>query len=278
MKLLDGKIVKEDILLKLEDKLKELDEKIGLAVIQVGDNTASNVYIRQKSKMAENLGYNFNHIKLDSNTREEDIINVIDKLNNDDNIDGILLQLPIPSNLNSKRIINTINPDKDVDGLTDINIGRLVSNSEGLYPCTPSGIMSLLDYYNIEVEGKNIVIVGRSILVGKPLFNMMENRGGTATLCHSKTNNLEFYTKNADILVVAVGKPNFIKKEMVKEGSIIIDVGINRREDNTLCGDVDFDNIKDKVSYITPVPGGVGQMTIAYLAINTYKAHMLRKK
>ena len=138
--------------------------------------------------------------------------------------------------------------------------------------------MSLLDYYNIEVEGKNIVIVGRSILVGKPLFNMMENRGGTATLCHSKTNNLEFYTKNADILVVAVGKPNFIKKEMVKEGSIIIDVGINRREDNTLCGDVDFDNIKDKVSYITPVPGGVGQMTIAHLAINTYKAHMLRKK
>ena len=228
--------------------------------------------------MAENLGYNFNHIKLDSNTREEDIINVIDKLNNDDNIDGILLQLPIPSNLNSKRIINTINPDKDVDGLTDINIGRLVSNSEGLYPCTPSGIMSLLDYYNIEVEGKNIVIVGRSILVGKPLFNMMENRGGTTTLCHSKTNNLEFYTKNADILVVAVGKPNFIKKDMVKEGSIIIDVGINRREDNTLCGDVDFDNIKDKVSYITPVPGGVGQMTIAHLAINTYKAHMLRKK
>ena len=144
MKLLDGKIVKEDILLKLDNKIKELDEKIGLAVIQVGDNSASNVYIRQKRKMAENLGYNFNHIKLDSNIREEEIINVIDKLNNDDNIDGILLQLPIPSNLNSKRIINTINPDKDVDGLTDINIGRLVSNSEGLYPCTPSGIMSLL--------------------------------------------------------------------------------------------------------------------------------------
>ena len=185
--------------------------------------------------------------------------------------------MPIPKSLDTKRIQNAIMPDKDVDGLTDINMGKLVHNRESLVPCTPIGIIDLLDYYNIPIEGKNVVIIGRSDLVGKPMATLMTNRNATVTLCHSKTSNLEFYTKSADILVAAIGIPKYIKKNMVKEGAVIIDVGINRMEDNSLCGDVDFDNVKDKVSYITPVPGGVGQMTVAELAVNTYKAHILRK-
>ena len=277
MKLLDGKEVKLKILEDLKQKLLNLNEKLGLVVIQIGNDPASDVYVRQKKKMAEDLGYNFNHINLDENVNEDEILAIIDKLNNDDMVDGILVQMPIPSALNVKRIQNAILPYKDVDGLTDINIGKLVHNEDSLVACTPMGIIDLLDYYNIDIEGKNVVIIGRSDLVGKPLASLMINRNATVTLCHSKTINLDFYTKNADILVVAIGKPNFIKKDNVKEGVIIIDVGINRMTNGMLCGDVDFDNVKDKASYITPVPGGVGQMTVAELALNTYKAHMLRK-
>ena len=193
-------------------------------------------------------------------------------------VDGILMQLPIPKRFNVKKIQNAILPYKDVDGLTDVNMGRLFHNEDSLVPCTPMGIIDLLDYYNIDIEGKNVVIIGRSDLVGKPLASLMINRNATVTLCHSKTINLDFYTKNADILVVAIGKPNFIKRDSVKDGAVIIDVGINRMANGMLCGDVDFDDVKDKVSYITPVPGGVGQMTVAELALNTYKAHILRKK
>lgn len=275
--LLDGKEVKLKVLKELKEKLSLLDEKLGLVVIQVGDDPASNVYVRQKNKMAENLGYNFNHIKLESNITEEELLNIIEELNNNDLVDGILVQMPIPKTLNAKKIQNAILPDKDVDGLTDINMGKIVHNRKALAPCTPMGIIDLLDYYNISIEGKNVVIIGRSDLVGKPMATLMTNRNATVTLCHSKTKNLEFYTKNADILVAAIGIPKYIKKEMIKEGAVIIDVGINRLEDNTLCGDVDFDNVKDKASYITPVPGGVGQMTVAELALNTYKAHVLRK-
>lgn len=277
MILLDGKKIKQKILEDLKIKLLELNEKLGLAVIQVGDDPASDVYVRQKKKMAEDLGYNFNHINLDENVNEDEILAIIDKLNNDDMVDGILVQMPIPSTLNVKRIQNAILPYKDVDGLTDINIGKLVHNEDSLVACTPMGIIDLLDYYNIDIEGKNVVIIGRSDLVGKPLASLMINRNATVTLCHSKTINLDFYTKNADILVVAIGKPNFIKRDSVKDGAVIIDVGINRMANGMLCGDVDFDDVKDKVSYITPVPGGVGQMTVAELALNTYKAHMLRK-
>lgn len=277
MKLLDGKEVKLKILEDLKQKLLILNEKLGLVVIQIGNDPASDVYVRQKKKMAEDLGYNFNHINLDENVNEDEILAIIDKLNNDDMVDGILVQMPIPSTLNVKRIQNAILPYKDVDGLTDINIGKLVHNEDSLVACTPMGIIDLLDYYNIDIEGKNVVIIGRSDLVGKPLASLMINRNATVTLCHSKTINLDFYTKNADILVVAIGKPNFIKRDSVKEGAVIIDVGINRMANGMLCGDVDFDDVKDKVSYITPVPGGVGQMTVAELALNTYKAHMLRK-
>ena len=278
MELLDGKVVKAKLLEDLKDKINKLDTKLGLTVIQVGEDPASSVYVRQKNKMAENLGFNFNHIKLDENIKEEDLLNIIEKLNKDDNVDGILVQMPIPNHLNAKKVQNAILPCKDVDGLTDINMGRLNHNIDSLVPCTPMGIIDLLKYYNIDISGKNVVIIGRSDLVGKPLASLMTNNDATVTLCHSKTKNLSFYTKNADILVVAIGRVNFIKKEDVKDGAIIVDVGINRMEDGKLCGDVLFEEVKDKASYISPVPGGVGQMTVAELGYNTYKAHIIRMK
>lgn len=278
MELLDGKVVKAKLLEDLKDKINKLDTKLGLTVIQVGEDPASSVYVRQKNKMAENLGFNFNHIKLDENIKEEELLNIIEKLNKDDNVDGILVQMPIPNHLNAKKVQNAILPCKDVDGLTDINMGKLSHNIDSLVPCTPMGIIDLLKYYNIDISGKNVVIIGRSDLVGKPLASLMTNNDATVTLCHSKTKNLSFYTKNADILVVAIGRANFIKKEDVKDGAIIVDVGINRMEDGKLCGDVLFEEVKDKASYISPVPGGVGQMTVAELGYNTYKAHIVRMK
>lgn len=278
MELLDGKVVKAKLLEDLKDKINKLDTKLGLTVIQVGEDPASSVYVRQKNKMAENLGFNFNHIKLDENIKEEELLNIIEKLNKDDNVDGILVQMPIPNHLNAKKVQNAILPCKDVDGLTDINMGRLSHNIDSLVPCTPMGIIDLLKYYNIDISGKNVVIIGRSDLVGKPLASLMTNNDATVTLCHSKTKNLSFYTKNADILVVAIGRANFIKKEDVKDGAVIVDVGINRMEDGKLCGDVLFEEVKDKASYISPVPGGVGQMTVAELGYNTYKAHIIRMK
>ena len=278
MELLDGKVVKAKLLEDLKDKINKLDTKLGLTVIQVGEDPASSVYVRQKNKMAENLGFNFNHIKLDENIKEEDLLNIIEKLNKDDNVDGILVQMPIPNHLNAKKVQNAILPCKDVDGLTDINMGRLSHNIDSLVPCTPMGIIDLLKYYNIDISGKNVVIIGRSDLVGKPLASLMTNNDATVTLCHSKTKNLSFYTKNADILVVAIGRANFIKKEDVKDGAVIVDIGINRMEDGKLCGDVLFEEVKDKASYISPVPGGVGQMTVAELGYNTYKAHIIRMK
>lgn len=277
MMLLSGKEVKLELLEELKSKLVELDRELGLTVIQVGDDAASGVYVRQKYKMATSLGYRFNHIKLDDDISEEELLEIIDKLNNDVLVDGILVQMPIPKRLDAKRIQNAILPDKDVDGLTDINMGKLSHNDFALVSCTPMGIIDLLKYYNIPIVGKNVVIVGRSLLVGRPLASLMVNNDATVTLCHSKTENLSFYTRNADILVVAIGIPKFITKDMIKEGAIIIDVGINRLDDNSLCGDVDFDDVKDKAFAITPVPGGVGQMTVAELAVNTYKAHILRK-
>lgn len=278
MNLLNGKEVKLTILKELKEKLESLNERLGLAVIQIGDDPASSVYVRQKENMARNLNYFFKHIKLAENTAEEEVISLIKELNNDDQIDGILVQMPMPSHLDSKRIQNMIDPLKDVDGLTDINIGRLISGTDCLTPCTPTGIIDLLKYYNIELAGKKVTIVGRSLLVGKPLASMMTNHNATVILCHSKTANLHEHASSADILVSAVGKPKIFKKEDIKDNAVVIDVGINRMEDGSLCGDVDFDDVKDKTSYITPVPGGVGQMTVAELGVNTYKAHILRRR
>ncbi len=278
MELLDGKVVKQKVLEEVKELVSNLERPLGLAVVQVGDDEASKVYVRQKEKMAGDLGFDFRHVKLPENVTEEELLKVIDELNLDENVDGILVQMPVPKQINSKVIQNRILPCKDVDGLTDINSGCLVHDKDSLVPCTPQGIVDLLKYYNIPIESKNVTIVGRSDLVGKPLASLMTNNNATVSLCHSKTKNLEFYTSNADILVVAVGKAKLIKEDAVKEGAVIVDVGINRQADGKLCGDVDFDSVKDKVSYITPVPGGVGQMTVAELAKNTYKAYTLRKK
>lgn len=278
MQILDGKEVKRIKLEELKNEVLKLDRPLGLTVIQVGDDSASNIYVKQKSKMASNLGFNFNYIKLEEDVREEDILKIIDDLNRDNNVDGILVQMPLPEHLNSRVIQNAISPLKDVDGLTDINMGMLVHKKNCLIPCTPLGVMELLKYYNIDVAGKNVAIVGRSDLVGRPMAEVMINSDATVTLCHSKTNNLKDITKNADILVVAVGKAKLITSDMVKDGVVVVDVGINRLEDGSLCGDVDFDGVSSKCSYITPVPGGVGQMTVLELGYNTYKAYLLRQE
>ena len=277
MNRLDGKEVRKSILDNLKKELNSIDKTLGLAVIQIGNDDASNVYIKQKEKMTRELGYYFKHYKLDNDVEENTVLALIDNLNNDDSIDGILVQMPIPNHLDSNIIQNRIDHNKDVDGLTDINAGKLVHNKACLIPCTPLGIVEILKYYNINIDGANIVVVGRSNLVGKPISNLLTNYNATVTVCHSHTKNLADYTKNADILIVAVGKANFITKDMVKNNSIIIDVGINRI-DNKLCGDVDYNEVINKVKYITPVPGGVGQMTVAMLGYNILKAYKLKKE
>ena len=277
MVLLNGKELRKIKLKELKEKVETLNELIGLAVVQVGNDEASNVYIGQKEKLANSLGYYFVHKNFDENITNEELLNEIDKLNKNDQIDGIIVQMPLPKQIDSINAVNRIDENKDVDGLGFINAGKLMHGKESLVSCTPKGIIDLLDYYDIPIEGKHVVIVGRSILVGKPLSNLFTNRNATVTLCHSKTIDLQKYTKEADILVAAVGKKHFITENMVKEGAVVIDVGINR-EDNKLYGDVDFDNVSQKASFITPVPGGVGPMTVYELMDNTYKAHMLRKK
>ena len=278
LQILDGKEVKRIKLEELKNEVLKLDRPLGLTVILVGDDSASNIYVKQKSKMANNLEFNFNHIKLEENVTEEEVLKIINSLNRDNCVDGILVQMPLPEHLNSRIIQNTISPLKDVDGLTDINMGMLVHKKNCLVPCTPLGVMELLKYYNIDVAGKNVVIVGRSDIVGRPMAEVMINNDATVTLCHSKTKNLKDITKNADVLVVAVGKAKLITSDMVKDGVVVVDVGINRLEDGSLCGDVDFDGVSSKCSYITPVPGGVGQMTVLELGYNTYEAYLLRQE
>lgn len=274
--LLDGKVVKQHIMDELKNKVKDLNVTPGLSVIQVGEDQASSVYIKQKDKMCQELGYNFNHIKMSAGITTEEIINVIKQENNNPKVDGILVQMPLPSHINANIVQNAVDYRKDVDGLTDINAGRLIHKEDCLMPCTPLGIMKMLDYYHISIRGKNIVIVGRSDLVGKPIAQMMLNRNATVTVCHSSTKNLYEITQRADILVVAVGKPYFITAPMIKDGAVVIDVGINRIN-GKLYGDVDFPNVEKYCEYITPVPGGVGQLTVATLGENVFKAHCLNR-
>lgn len=277
MELLDGKKLKLEILDELKKEVELIDIKPTLCVIQIGDDEASNIYINQKRKMCDYIGYNFIHKKFDCEKNEEEIIEEIEKLNNDDNVDAILIQMPIPTKLNPKTLQNKVLPIKDVDGLNDTNIMNLINKKDGLFPCTACGVIELLKRYQIPIEGMDIVIVGRSFLVGTPLFFMLENQNATVTLCHSKTKNLKDKIKNADILICAVGKKHLITSDMIKENAVIVDVGINK-EDNKLYGDVDFDNCIKKASYISPVPGGVGPTTIAFLAKNILKAYKMRRK
>jgi len=269
--LLDGKQVSDEIKQQLKNKVRNYLIKPCLVVIQVGDDEASNVYIRSKERACNEIGVYFKHIKFEESVREREIINKIIELNNDEYVHGILLQLPIPEKFNTRKLINLIHRDKDVDGLTDSNAGKLFKNNYHSIPCTPQGIMELLDYYKIELEGKKVTIVGRSNLVGKPLSMLLLDRNATVTICHSKTEDLKEHTLNADIIITAVGKRNILTEDMVKKGVIVIDVGMNHNEEGKLCGDVDFEKVSKKASYITPVPGGVGPMTVAMLLENVVK-------
>ena len=277
-KIIDGKLISSKIKEKIKEKIQNFDVKPTLVVIQVGNNEASNVYVKNKKNAAINVGMNFNHIHFEETINEQEIIKTIEKLNKDNTVNGIIVQLPLPHHLNSNKIINHIVPIKDVDGLTTINLGKLFNDEECLTSCTPAGIIELLKAYNIKLEGKCVTIVGRSTLVGKPLIHMLLKENATVVVCHSKTVDLKQFTTKADILIVAAGKKHLICSEMVKNGAIIIDVGINKI-DNKLYGDVNFNDVLDKVSYITPVPGGVGPMTIAILLNNTLKSYnMMNKK
>ncbi len=275
MEILDGKKVSAKVRknLKLEvDNLKKEGIKPKLAVIMVGDDIASKVYVRNKNKACEEIGIEYEEFLLNTDTTMEELLNVIDNLNKNQNIDGILLQSPIPKHLDINKAFRAILPEKDVDGFHPINAGKLSIGEKCFVPCTPHGVVKIMEEYNIETEGKNVVIVGRSNIVGKPLIQCMLKKNATVTVCHSKTKNLEEFTKKADILIVAIGKPKFITENMVKEGVVVIDIGINRNEEGKLVGDVDFDNVSKKASYITPVPGGVGPMTVAMLMENVVEA------
>jgi|TARA_Y100000310_G_scaffold308996_1_gene352655 methylenetetrahydrofolate dehydrogenase (NADP+)/methenyltetrahydrofolate cyclohydrolase len=265
--IIDGKKIAEEVLLELKDKIDKLDKKPGLAVIIVGDNKASKIYVRKKEEACTKIGIYSEKHELEESTSEEKLIELIDELNNKDDIHGILVQLPLPGHINEDKVINAILPSKDVDGFHPVSIGKLFIGENRLVPCTPKGIMKLIESTGEEIEGKNAVVIGRSNIVGKPVALLLLQKNATVTVCHSKTENINEITKNADILVAAVGKPKLVTEDMVKEGAIVIDVGMNRTEEG-LCGDVDFENVKEKCSFITPVPGGVGPMTVAMLMEN----------
>lgn len=276
-KILDGKNLSLILQENLKEKVNKLNGNPSLTVILVGENKASQIYVKNKENVAKNIGISTNTIYLSKNTTTNKLLSIIDKLNNDESVNGILVQLPLPSHINENIILNRISPEKDVDGFSPVNIGKLITgNEEAMIPCTPLGIIKLLNYYNVELEGKNIVIVGRSNIVGKPLIHLLLNENATVTIAHSKSNNLKDITKQADILIIAIGKPNFITKDFVKNNSIVIDVGINRIN-RSIVGDVDFNDVINKVSLITPVPGGIGPLTITMLMEQTYKAYIQQK-
>ena len=274
MTIIDGKAVsaavKEEI--KLETaKLKEKGITVGLAVILVGNDPASKIYVANKKKACEDLGFVSEEYLLPENTKTSELLELINVLNNEKSINGILCQLPLPKQIDEQTVINAISPLKDVDAFHPSNVGKIMIGDYDFVPCTPAGIMEMLKYYNIEISGKNCVVIGRSNIVGKPMSMLLLHQNGTVTTCHSRTKDLSKYTREADILVSAVGKANFVTADMVKDGAVVIDVGMNR-ENGKLCGDVVFDEVSKKASFITPVPGGVGPMTIAMLMKNTLTA------
>lgn len=274
MKIIDGKAISASVKERVKQGVTELNAQgisVGLAVIIVGEDPASKVYVANKKKACEALGIISEEYALPESTTEAELLELIDTLNNKKSINGILCQLPLPRHLDEKLIINSILPEKDVDAFHPHNVGRIMIGDYDFVPCTPAGIMEMLEYEGIEVEGKSCVVIGRSNIVGKPMNMLLLHKNGTVTICHSKTRNLKEICKTADILVAAVGRAGFVTEDMVKEGAVVIDVGINR-VDGKLYGDVDFEAVKDKTSAITPVPGGVGPMTIAMLMQNTLTA------
>ena len=273
--MMNGKKIAKETREKLKIKCDELKEK-GInpkfAAIMVGNDNASQIYIRNKSKACEEIGIEFEEYLLSEKIEQKELIEKIKELNNRKDIHGILLQSPIPANLDINEAFRTIAPEKDVDGFNPLNIGKLCLNQDTFVSCTPYGIMKLFEAYGIELEGKDVTIVGRSNIVGKPLIQCCLNKNATVTVCHSKTKDIKKYTKEADIIMVAVGKAKVLTDDMIKDGAVVIDVGINRNDDGKITGDVDFENVSKKASYITPVPGGVGPMTIAMLMNNVIKA------
>ena len=276
--LIDGKKISTEIKDETKAKVAELKAQgveISLAVVQVGDNPASCVYVRNKKKACEYVGIKSVSHELPEETTEEELLNLIDELNNDDSINGILVQLPLPKHMDENKVIDAISPYKDVDGFHLMNVGALSTGQKGFVSCTPYGIIQLLKRSNIEIAGKHCVVIGRSNIVGKPMSMLLLRENGTVTVVHSKTQNMKEITKQADILVVAIGKPKFVDDTFIKEGAVVIDVGINRDEENKICGDVDFEKVEPKASAITPVPGGVGPMTIAMLMNNCLESYYL---
>lgn len=277
-KLIDGKVISAAVKQEVAEEVKELKAKgiqPSLAVIIVGEDPASKVYVANKEKACEQLGMRSLKFALPAETSNEELLSLIDRLNADSTVNGILCQLPLPAHLDEKAVIEAIDPVKDVDAFHPVNVGRIMTGDYDFLPCTPAGIMEMLRYENIDISGKNCVVIGRSNIVGKPMSMLLLHKNGTVTICHSKTRELKEICSKADILVAAVGRPNFVTADMVKDGAVVIDVGINRLPDNTLCGDVDFDAVAPRAAAITPVPGGVGPMTIAMLMKNAVKAAQL---
>ena len=273
--IIDGKLISSQIKDEVKERVAALKAKgreVTLAVVLVGEDPASQVYVNNKKKACEYCGINSKSFELPETTSEGELLSLIDKLNKDADVDGILVQLPLPKGIDEDKVIMAIDPAKDVDGFHISNVGSLCVGRKGLVSCTPAGIIELLKRYNITIEGKECVVIGRSNIVGKPMALLLLRENGTVTVCHSRTKDLKDVTKRADILVVAIGKPKFIDGSYVKDGAVVIDVGIHRNEEGKLCGDVDFDSVKDKTSAITPVPGGVGPMTIAMLMNNCVAA------
>lgn len=278
--IIDGKAVsakvKEEIAKETAAIKAKYSISIGLAVVIVGDDPASRIYVNNKKKACETVGFTSYEYALSADTTQEELLQLIDKLNKDDNVNGILVQLPLPKHLDEKAVINSISPEKDVDAFHPVNVGKIMIGEYSFLPCTPAGIMELIASTGVDIKGKECVVVGRSNIVGKPMSMLLLHQSGTVTICHSKTNDLAEHCRKADILVVAVGVPKLVTGDMIKEGAVVIDVGMNRLENGKLCGDVDFDSAKEKAGFITPVPGGVGPMTIAMLMKNTLTAAKIK--
>ncbi len=277
--IIDGKVVSADVRAKVKAETECLKSKgvnVCLAVVIVGDDPASRVYVNNKKKACAEVGFISEEYALPAEITQEQLIELVQKLNNRADVNGILVQLPLPKHLDEKAVIETINPLKDVDAFHAVNVGKIMIGDYDILPCTPAGVMEMLAYYNIDVTGKNCVVIGRSNIVGKPMAMLLLHKNGTVTICHSKTQNLKQICQDADILVAAIGKAKFVKADMIKSGAVVIDVGMNRDENGKLCGDVDFADVEPKAAAITPVPGGVGPMTISMLMKNTLKVAKLQ--